>query len=116
MADQVFVQVRIKENTVYGPFNDALYFTEAQYATVTEKELADLKQARVDAWLDMIENPPPEIPPTKKQLEEVAVILTERLAEIHLKLDPIATKQDLEKQKAELQAVMDKLDEQIGKK
>ena len=43
--------------TKYGVYRDALYVEDS----VTEQEVAAMKQQRVDNWIDTIENPPAEV-------------------------------------------------------
>lgn len=68
MADQVFIQVRFKEQTPYGELNDALYFTQAEYATKNQTEIDLIKQTRVDNYVNVIQNTPAAKEPTKQEL------------------------------------------------
>ena len=68
----VMIQVRFKEKTEHGEFNDALYYTESEYASVTQKDIDKEKKKRVDAWVDIVKNPPPYIEPTDEELIKMA--------------------------------------------
>lgn len=48
--------------TQYGVYRDALYFTEAEYAALTQQDIDALIQGRVSAYIANIQNPAP--PPT----------------------------------------------------
>ena len=80
MTDQVFVQVRFKEQTEIGEFNDALYFSQVEYDSKTQDEINNLKQARVDNWVNSIKNAPPSVEPTNAQLEAEKAELQARIA------------------------------------
>lgn len=81
------IQVRIDQETVKGRFQDAIYFAPDDFAKFTESELEAMVQARVDAFVASF----PEIP-----VEPV---------------EPL--KEDLEKDKANIEALKLALDEQI---
>lgn len=55
MADinkkNVKVQVVIDEETKYGTFRDALYFSHSDYAKLTDEEVEAQKNARREKWL-----------------------------------------------------------------
>ena len=71
----VMIQVRFKEKTEHGEFNDALYYTESEYASVTQKDIDKEKKKRVDAWVDIVKNPPPYIEPTDEELIKMVMDL-----------------------------------------
>ena len=78
-SQQVLVQVRYAVDTPYGQYQDALYYTEAEYPSVDQKAIDTEKQARVDAWVQAILNPVPPAPETvdslTKQIAEIDQLL-----------------------------------------
>ena len=73
MADSVKVQVRFSKRTAQGvEFNDALYFTQEEYAALSPEQLEAMKQARFDNWQEIVitaSNRPPVVP-TRQELEQ----------------------------------------------
>ena len=53
----VSVQVKIKEETPEGQYNDSLYYTADEWSTISKDEVKKDIQARVDKWLDTVRNP-----------------------------------------------------------
>lgn len=45
------IQILIQEKTDFGEFNDALYFTEEEYAKIEDKQIESLAQERVDSYV-----------------------------------------------------------------
>jgi GTPase Era involved in 16S rRNA processing len=62
------IQVKIKEETPEGQYNDSLYYTLDQWASKTPADIEADKKARVDKWLETIKNPAPAAEPTKEEL------------------------------------------------
>ena len=56
--DQIMVQVRFFIDSAQGRFQDALWFTQGEYAATTPDQIAAMKQARFDNWVNLITNPP----------------------------------------------------------
>lgn len=86
MAYPIKIQVLIKEETKYGTFCDALYFTQDEYYSLTEDEITQKAFQRVFNWVDAIENKPPEIEVTKVQLEDEKAELLARISDIDSKI------------------------------
>ncbi len=82
MADQIFIQVRFKEQTEAGEYNDALYFTQAEYATKTANDISALKTTRVNNFVTAVKNPPILPPPTVDELNKVLKSLEDQVLEI----------------------------------
>ena len=55
--DGVSVQVKIKEETPEGQYNDSLYYTADDWATKTPADIEVDKKVRVDKWLATVRNP-----------------------------------------------------------
>ena len=52
MAEQIRVQYIIEESLPEGDFRDAMYFTFKEWGRLEgTKELAQMRQARIDKWL-----------------------------------------------------------------
>ncbi len=60
MPDKVMIQVRFSKQTEIGEYNDALYFTQSEYQTTASADIEAAKQARADAWVNAVKNPPPQ--------------------------------------------------------
>lgn len=50
----VRVQVLIRKDTSQGQFNDALYFTAAEFAALSNADVRVMADARKDAWVQAI--------------------------------------------------------------
>lgn len=61
MSEQVFVQIRFTVQTEYGEYSDALYYSLNDYDLTSQEDIENAKQARVDAWVSYILNPPQEV-------------------------------------------------------
>ena len=77
MQEQVKIQIRYWEDTQYGRFCDALYFTQDEYVKTEQKDIDAEKQRRLDNWIAIVSKPPVE--PTKEQLEADLVALQNEL-------------------------------------
>src|SRR3990167_10444103 len=53
----VFVQVKIKENTSYGNFQDAIYYTLDEWYKLTMEDINSAKNQRVTNWVNLVSNP-----------------------------------------------------------
>lgn len=75
MLKQKIIQIRFKEQTEYGEYNDCLYFTEKEYAEKTEQELDFLMNERVNNWIKIITEKPvlTEETKTEETKEEIQV-------------------------------------------
>ncbi len=85
-ADTIMVQVRFKEETSYGEYNDVLYFTQSEYSTVKQEDIDTLKQKRVDNWIYSKEHPPIYIEPTLEILKAYKAELNDQLNIVQLKI------------------------------
>ena len=75
------VQVRFKTETEFGLFQDALYYPPEVFATKSEVDLEAEGQARADAWVEHIKNPP-VIPPDPEFKEREIARLTQVIKEL----------------------------------
>jgi len=89
--DTIRIQLQFTEQTSHGEYRDTLYFTEAEYAKLQQKDIDALKQKRVNDWVAFVENPPPKPVPTK---EEIEILIAEKERMVA----------ELTQEKAELQA------------
>ncbi len=53
----IFVQVRIKEETGSGEFTDSIYYSADEWSKLTETEVKKAIQGRVDNWVKAIAAP-----------------------------------------------------------
>lgn len=88
--NQVFIQVRIKEQTEVGEYNDAIYFTQDEYnspdiQTIIEQE----KQRRIQNFVDSVKNPPAEPIVTPEALQAQEEALVDQINMIQTKISEI---------------------------
>ena len=81
------IQVKIKEETSEGQYNDSIYYTLEQWATKTPDDIEADKKERVDNWLNIVRNPAPTIQPTKEELEAQANELKRQLEQINILIE-----------------------------
>lgn len=93
------VQILFTEDTQYGEYTDALYFTPEEYLLKTQADLDILKQQRVSGYVNAIKNAPAPVEPTKEELQAQIVSIDEQSAslavqkvEIQAKIDAIKPK------------------------
>lgn len=91
---EVRVQVLFSQETKYGIYKDALYFSEAEYAGLTKEDIDNHIASRVNNYLAIVETP------TETSTAEMA--------------EP--TKEDLQLAKTELENQLADLNEKIAKK
>jgi hypothetical protein len=101
MSDTVRIQVITEENTKFGSFRDAIYYSSlAEY----EAKLADgshkaEKDARVANYVSAVENPPAPVEMTKEELEaiklEVLNQATAQIAELDEKIASAKPQKDI---------------------
>jgi hypothetical protein len=93
MKQSKLIQVRFSEDTEVGRFSDTLFFTEDEFAQKTQADIDALAQARIDAHVDRIKNPPAPVEPTLEELQEQKANLEAQLtADIEALQTKIATK------------------------
>ena len=85
--DTVKIQVLFSEETKYGTFTDALYFTQQEYAALTPLDIKQMEQQRIDNYVSSIDNAPPEKDLTKKELQLAIANLDIERAFFQAKLD-----------------------------
>lgn len=61
-ADEVYIQLRFDIVTEYGKFSDALFYTETEYANITQDRIDADKKERISVFIDQIKNPRLEVP------------------------------------------------------
>ena len=86
MSQSIRVQVRFSEQTPYGEYNDALYYTETEYANISQSEIDTEKANRVANYISLVSNPTVPTEPTKEQLEAEKAALLEQIAQIDAKI------------------------------
>lgn len=80
--DKVLIQIPFKKKTESGlEYNDALYFSQEEYAALTQEQIEEMKQTRFNNWLSVIQNPVIQPEPTEAQIiEERVKVVKEALA------------------------------------
>ncbi len=86
----VFVQYRIKQDTPKGEFNDAIYYLVDEFELLSQAELEQTIQNRVDIWIMAVTNTAPPKEPTEAELNERLVQLQAEIAVIEEKIALIA--------------------------
>ena len=81
-ADEVNVQVIFTQDTERGVYRDALYYPIDKYFEVTKEDLEKVKNERVNNWLNLINNPPAPVAPTKEEMEKEQVQIDEKILEL----------------------------------
>lgn len=114
-ADEVMVQVRFSEQTAYGQYQDALYYTQDDYANLKQADLDAAKEARVNNWVDSIENAPIPEEPSLESLQVYKGELENQLANVVVKIDELdpPTKEELEARQVELQQKISEIENDI---
>lgn len=111
MADQIFISHRFsKKRSGYPEYSDALVLPIEEYNLLKPEEIEVIKEERVQAFCDRIDNPPVVVEPTdqevlqavntqlvelenqKASLEEKVLTSEERLALIDAKLAELSEK------------------------
>ena len=80
------VQVRFKEQTEVGEYNDALYFTQAEYQAKSQGDIDAMKQVRVTNLVNLVKNPLAYVEPTKSELQAQKAELEAQLSDVNTKL------------------------------
>ena len=79
---EVKVQVQFTADTKYGSYGDALYFTEDEWATLTEVKLESMKQDRIDKWVAYMDTVSKPKVLTKEELQEQLGNVTEHILQL----------------------------------
>lgn len=87
MADTVRIQVTHKEVVLGADWQDAQYFTEAEYAAPDiQSRIESEKSRRINQFTFRLQNPPLQEEPTKIQLQDEKAELLKRVAELDSKI------------------------------
>ena len=63
------IQIIFKADTEHGRFQDALWFTEAEYDKVTQEDIDVQKQERINKWIAVVTAPYIEITSDEKKAQ-----------------------------------------------
>lgn len=72
---QIFVQVRFVEDTPFGPYNDAIFYAQAEWQNTKQAKVDSDIADRVNAWIYLMKNPPPSPVLSKQQLVDLEATL-----------------------------------------
>jgi hypothetical protein len=91
------IQVRFTITEDGKTYSDALYFTEAEHAAATTKQIEDAQVARFNQWKAVVTAPPKEPTDEEKQAEVDTLVeekarIESRIAELSVKPAPIKVK------------------------
>lgn len=95
-ADETDIRYSIRRQIDVGEgriqeFTDAIYFTQDEWAHITQEEIDARVKERMDNYAESIKNPPPVVEPTEEQLENEKLYLESQLQEVTTKLTTIKT-------------------------
>jgi hypothetical protein len=94
--DKIRVQVCFSQDVeVKGmpiSYSDAFYFTQEEYASLSESTLQEMKDDRIANWKNAIENTSAPIEPTEEQLEAEKVAISEQIAQLQSRQSEITAK------------------------
>ena len=78
------IQIIFKADTAQGSYQDALWFTEAEFAATTQEAIDIKKQERIDKWIAVVTAPVVELTAIEKtaQIQSEIDSLTARVAEL----------------------------------
>ena len=79
---EVKVQVQFTADTKYGSYGDSLYFTEDEWAVLTEVKLESMKQQRIDKWVVYMDTVSSLKVITKQELQEQLGNVTEHILQL----------------------------------
>lgn len=96
--------IRFTQDTIYGSYSDSLFFTESVYASLSKPEVDALKQARVDSFINRMENLPPQEELDIIELRSQEFELRTNLNTVIDLLASLVSKEELEDMKAEYEA------------
>ena len=74
-----------KVETERGTYQDALYFTDAEYKFLKQADIEAQAQARANAWVEFIKNPPPVPELTKEEMQLEADNIVQQILELEAK-------------------------------
>lgn len=83
------IQIKIQRDTPDGVFNDAIYMTKDEREALTDEQIQDLKQARVQAWRAAVQAAKNRPAPTKQDLKDEKDALLEQKALIQARIDEL---------------------------
>lgn len=94
MPNTYRIQVLTKEfvKEIGAVYSDAQYFTVdstmsmEDFIASKEADINAEKDRRIANWIDAIKNPPPPVEPTKEQLQEEKAALQAQIAELDVKI------------------------------
>jgi hypothetical protein len=83
------VFVKFKRTTECGEYCDALCFSKERYDAIKQSEIDSMIDERVNRWVDLMKNPPPQTEPTAEEIQQNIDIKTQEIAELQAKKDSI---------------------------
>ena len=89
---EVKVQVSFTADTKYGSYGDSLYFTEAEFSKLTQANIEEKKQERIDKWVASMDTVAAPKSPTKSQYQEMSSHISFQIVSLREKKSEIDTK------------------------
>ena len=81
----VKVQVAFSEDTEFGTYSDALYYTLAEFQKLKQEDIDAQIAARVQKYIDAVKNAAPPLELTKDQLQEAVAAIERQKLEMEAK-------------------------------
>ena len=69
MSQQIMVQVKFTQDTQYGQYTDAVYYTQADYANIKQSDIDAVVSTRVGNYVNAIKNAPAPVQLTKSDIQ-----------------------------------------------
>ena len=78
MPDEIAIRLTFTyDDPTWGTLTDALYFTQDEFAKMSQTDIDAAKQVRIDAFIANQKNPPPPPPPPPPTLDDIAAQLSD---------------------------------------
>lgn len=83
--EEINVQIKFWDDTKYGEFCDAIYISKSEYDKMTTEDIEELKQVRIDKYVDALDNPPAPVEKTSAQIDSEIADLESQILELEAK-------------------------------
>jgi len=82
ITNQIRIQVLVDEQTKWGNYRDALYYTQEQYFSLSQEDIDKEVFSRIARWGDSIDNPPIQLEPTEEELLAQKQIIQDQIDQL----------------------------------
>ena len=91
-TSKTFIAIRFSSDTIYGKYSNQMYFTQAQYDSMSAQDIQDEKDLRLNNWLTFKATEPIQVPATKAELKIMKIQVESDLVWIMTELEPKLSK------------------------